>query len=87
MKNYQNIQQSILENKLPTKQEFISRALFLSDKNIDRYPTEIVFCAEFIFQKPFVRVFDVLGQIAEKGKLGMWGMQLGSKLYFDILTL
>jgi hypothetical protein len=63
------------------------RRSLLSEKQPNRNPTEIVVLPELILQKPLVRILDVLGQIAEKGKRGCLGFDLGDILNFHVLPL
>ena len=48
-------------------------SLLFSKENIQRYPFKIEFLTELVLYKTAVRIFDILGKVRKKDKLGQVG--------------
>jgi hypothetical protein len=73
---------------LRIKKDFLRKfTLFISEYECYRYSGEVKMTPKLVFQEAFIRQFDVLRQITEKGKSGRSGRKLGHIFDHSMLKL
>ena len=64
----------------------LTLSLFLSEENLNWRTREIKILSQFIFDKAFIRIFNILWQITEESKHRRGAVNLRNILDFDVLS-